>query len=171
VTDLLDLDRLSRGLVEPRRTATDVGALVRRVVDESELLAGREVRVDAERVTAKIDAPKVERIVENLLVNAARHTPVEARIWVRVGAADREGVLLEVDDEGPGIPEDIRDSIFGAFERGPTPSEHAPGSGIGLALVARFAELHGGRAWVEGREGGGSSFKVLLPGRPAPPSG
>jgi PAS domain S-box-containing protein len=171
VTDLLDLDRLSRGLLEPKRAATDVGALIRRVVEESEVLADRRVQVDVSRIAATIDAPKVERIVENLIVNAARHTPADTRIWVRAEPVEPDGVLLSVEDEGPGVPEELRDAIFHAFEQGPTPSAHAPGSGIGLALVARFAELHGGRAWVEDREGGGSSFRVLLPGGSRPVDG
>ena len=72
--------------------------------------------------------------------------------------------MIAVEDDGPGIPADLRDKIFDAFYRGPD-SVHTPGSGIGLSLVARFAEMHGGRAWVQEREGGGSSFRVLLPDR------
>jgi signal transduction histidine kinase len=107
-----------------------------------------------------VDAPKVERMLENLLSNAARHTPPGARIWLRV-RPEAGGVLLLVEDEGPGIPDDLKESVFEAFRRGPTAS--GPGSGIGLSLVARFAELHGGRAWVEDRPGGGASFRVFLP--------
>jgi signal transduction histidine kinase len=53
--------------------------------------------------------------------------------------------------------------VFEPFRQGPTESVHAPGVGVGLSLVARFAELHGGRAWVEDRPGGGASFRVFLP--------
>jgi signal transduction histidine kinase len=106
--------------------------------------------------------PKVERIVENLLVNAARHTPSHARIWIRVRPNDR-GAILTVEDDGPGLAPEDRERVFGPFERGVSAAAHAPGSGIGLTLVARFAELHGGRAWAEEREGGGASFLVWLP--------
>ena len=71
-----------------------------------------------------------------------------------------------VEDDGPGLPPEDLERVFEAFERGANASAHAPGSGIGLTLVARFAELHGGRAWAEEREGGGASFLVWLP--PAP---
>jgi PAS domain S-box-containing protein len=166
LSDLLDLDRLDRGIVEPRRRPTDLAALVRRVVEGSELLGQRPVRVDADLVVASIDGPKVERIVENLLVNAARHTPAGTAIWARVRRTGG-GVHLIVEDEGPGVAEELRESIFEAFRRGPDAPRHSRGVGIGLSLVARFAELHGGRAWVEPRPGGGSRFVVFLPDAPA----
>jgi signal transduction histidine kinase len=70
-----------------------------------------------------------------------------------------------VEDEGPGVPQELREVIFEPFRQGPTASPHSPGTGIGLSLVARFAELHGGRAWVQDREGGGASFRVFIPDR------
>jgi signal transduction histidine kinase len=109
-----------------------------------------------------VDAPKVERIVENLLANAARHTPAGTPVWVRVQAA-ADGALMVVEDAGPGVPAEVRQAIFQPFRQGPTITAHAPGSGIGLALVARFAGMHGGRAWVQERPGGGASFHVFLP--------
>ena len=169
VTDLLDLDRLSQGLLEPQRAMVDLAEVVRNVVGESDAVADRDVSVDATTTTVAIDVPKVERIVENLLVNAARHTPADAHIWVRVQPGNG-GAILAVEDDGPGLLPEDRDRVFGAFERGVNAATHAPGSGIGLTLVARFAELHGGRAWAEEREGGGASFLVWLPsGAGAPP--
>jgi PAS domain S-box-containing protein len=165
LSDLLDLDRLDRGILEPRRKPTDVASLVRRVVEGSEVLGTRPVRVDAPLVVAQLDGPKVERIVENLLVNAARHTPPDCAIWVKVSPEDG-GVLITVEDQGAGVPEDLRETIFEPFRQGPGAPAHSPGVGIGLSLVARFARLHGGRAWVEERPGGGASFKVFLPGDP-----
>ncbi len=162
VNDLLDLDRLSRGIVEPSIAPTDVGSLVTHLVAESDLVASRTIEVDAPQVWAEVDAAKVERIVENLLANAARHTPADARIWVRV-TPNGNDVVIAVEDEGPGVPAQHREHIFEPFRQGPDAPEHSPGVGVGLALVQRFAELHGGRAWVEEREGGGASFKVRLP--------
>lgn len=95
------------------------------------------------------------------MANAVTHTPDGTEIWVRVLAED-EGILIAVEDAGPGVPLDERASVFLPFIRGAS-SERAPGSGIGLSLVAGFAELHGGRAWVEERPGGGASFQVFLP--------
>jgi PAS domain S-box-containing protein len=162
LSDLLDLDRLARGIVEPKRNDTDVGALVHRIVAESDLLANHPVTVDATPLVVALDAPKVERIVENLLANTARHTPAGTHVWVRVAAQDG-GALLVVEDDGPGIAEGFRDAIFEPFRQGPDAPQHSPGVGVGLSLVARFAELHGGKAWAEDRAGGGSSFHVFLP--------
>jgi signal transduction histidine kinase len=162
LADLLDLDRLARGTLTPRRQMVDVGALVRRVVDEADLHEEHAVVVSAPTVHVAVDAPKVERIVENLVVNAARHTETGTAIWVRV-EPHPGGVLLVVEDEGPGVPVELREQIFQPFHQGRNVADHAPGSGIGLALVARFASLHGGRAWIEDRPGGGASFRVFLP--------
>ncbi|HEV8563699.1 MAG TPA: sensor histidine kinase, partial [Actinomycetota bacterium] len=164
--DLLDIDRLNRGIVAPQYRVTDVGALAMRTVESLEALTDRSVEMQAEAVVLSVDPAKVERIVENLLVNAVRHTEPHSRIWLRVGPAEG-GVLISVEDDGPGVPRHLREAIFEPFRQGPTPSKASPGTGIGLSLVARFAELHGGRAWVEDREGGGASFRVLLPSGPA----
>ena len=162
VTDLLDTERLARGVVEPKLQEIAVGRLVSLLVWDSGAMAGREVDVDARSVTAWIDPQLVSRIVENLLMNAARHTPPTSHVWVRVEPRG-EDVLIVVEDDGPGIPEEHRESVFLPFEHGPMTSVHNPGVGVGLSLVARFAELHGGRAWVEEREGGGASFRVSIP--------
>jgi PAS domain S-box-containing protein len=164
LTGLLDLDRLDRGIVELRRERVDLARLVAGVVSEAreDLLDAHPVSLELLPVQVLADAAKVERIVENLLANAARHTDPGTPIWVRVSHGDR-GALLCVDDAGPGVPADQRESIFRPFQRGPGVGSYAPGSGVGLALVAQFASLHDGRAWVEDRAGGGASFRVLLP--------
>jgi PAS domain S-box-containing protein len=163
LTDLLDLDRLDRGIVEPRRSPVDIPAMIRRLVASSEALTGRSVDIDTEPVTIAVDQAKVERMVENLLANVARHTE-DAGVWIRVAAQDG-GALISVDDEGAGVPDDLKEKIFVPFSRGPGAAD-LPGSGIGLSLVAGFAELHGGRAWVEDRPGRGASFRVFLPDAP-----
>ena len=165
VGDLLDLDRIARGNVELTIVPSDIAELVARVVEETDVVEDRAVIVEGESVTAEVDPAKVERIVENLLSNSVRHTPREGRIWLRVREQDG-GALIAVEDEGPGVPPAFREAIFEPFGQGRDWGEYAPGSGIGLALAAGFAELHGGRAWVEDREGGGASFRVWLPAQP-----
>ena len=164
LTNLLDLDRLARGALTLERRRVDLGELVGGIVKEAEaeLLGERPVSLETSPVLVAVDPAKVERIVENLLANAARHTREGTPVWVRVEARD-EGGLVVVEDAGPGVPAEARRTIFEPFQQGPSITAHAPGSGIGLALVAYFAGMHGGRAWVEDRPGGGASFRVLLP--------
>ena len=163
--DLLDLNRLEEGVLEPNRSLTDVRELVHRVVTEVDQLAGWPIDIEAEPIQAFIDGPKVERIVENLLLNTTRHTPPGTRVWVKALARGPDLELI-VEDAGPGVPAELAGTIFEAFRRGggaaPTMA-HARGVGIGLSLVARFAALHGGHAWVDERWGGGAAFHVLLP--------
>jgi PAS domain S-box-containing protein len=168
LTDLLDLDRLSKGIVAPQRSRTNLAALVGRIAEEWRQRSGRRLEVLVEPVVAWVDAAKVERIVENLLVNADRHTTPDTPVWVKL-ARRGEGALLAVEDAGGGVPRELRAALFEPFRQGPGAHAHTLGVGIGLSLVARFAELHGGRAWVEDRPGGGASFRVLLPD-PAQPA-
>ena len=167
VEDLLDLDRLKRGQLKPERRPTDIGALAREVVRGCDALAGHPVRIDADDVLVSVDGPKVERVVENLVVNAGRHTPPGTPIHIRVRRLD-DGVRVEVEDDGPGVPDAIKELIFEAFEQG---DHNHGGAGIGLSLVRRFAELHGGGAHVDDARGGGALFLVDLPGEVTPAPG
>jgi signal transduction histidine kinase len=162
LADLLDIDRLSRGVIAPQVHTTDVGALVHVAVESIDYMGDRTVKVEANPVIAAVDTAKVERIVENLLINVVRHTPGGTTAWVKVRSFE-DGALIVVEDDGPGVPEEMREAVFEPFRQGPTHSPHAPGTGIGLTLVQQFTKLHGGRVWVEDRPGGGASFKVYLP--------
>src|SRR3954470_1442403 len=162
VTNLLDLDRLSASDVAENRELTDIGKLTETVLREC-IDEDHPIRRDIEEsVLAEVDSPQVERIVENLVTNAIRYTPPGTPIWVTI-RSENDGALLIVEDAGPGVPEELRATIFEPFRQGNESVKHNPGVGIGLSLVSRFAEIHGGRAWVDEREGGGASFKVYLP--------
>jgi signal transduction histidine kinase len=159
------MDRLARGIVEPMIEPADVSAIVRRVLDESGLVPIGNLRTELPELIMAVDSAKLERIVENLLANTARHAPPDATVWVSV-RPEADGMLLVVEDDGPGVPTDMREAVFDPFRQGSDMASHSPGVGVGLTLVRRFAELHGGRAWVEERGGGGASFRVWLPSAP-----
>ena len=143
------------------REPTDVLALVEAAVASCPL-DGRHVGISGAPLQAEVDAPKLERIVENLVMNAVRHTPAGSAIRVRLDV-EEDDLLLVVEDEGPGVADEFKEAVFETFNRGANMLSVTPGTGIGLSLVARFAALHGGHAWVEDAPGGGASFRVRLP--------
>lgn len=154
--DLLDLDRLARRVVSPERRPTDLTQLALESIQALDL--GDRAVVSGERLVADVDAGLVERILENLLTNAHRHGGEAGRISVHLAPHDG-GVLITVDDEGPGIPVAQREGVFQVFKTGPAASS---GAGVGLSVVRQFAQLHGGSAWVEDAPGGGASLNVML---------
>lgn len=157
VGTFLDLDRLYHDNEHADRRPTDLMALTRRVVDSVDL-GDRPVVIEAESPLVAVDPDQVERILENLLANTVAHTPEGAPVWVRVAGADEVSVVVE--DAGPGVPDHLKKSVFDLFR---TADPEVRRGGTGLWVVNRLAELHGGRAWVEDRAGGGASFRVLLP--------
>ena len=164
LTNVLDLEQLDRGTIPLNRQPFDIASLLEQVAARWRKDTPWP-QVCASSTTVWLDRDKVERIVDELLANTVRHTPQGAPVWIR---ADREGtgLRLVVEDAGPGVPSEIRTSVFERFRHGDTAPSYSPGLGIGLSLVLRLAHLHGGTAWVEDRPGGGASFQVVLPGPP-----
>lgn len=120
-----------------------------------------DVEVDGEPVTVSGDRTLLRRLVRNLVENAQRYgggTPIEVSVKREDGCA-----VLEVTDQGPGVPEAERQRIFEPFYRLAGASESGRGSGLGLALVLDIARRHGGDAVCLAAEGGGSRFRVDLP--------
>lgn len=157
--DLLDLERLDRQELAMRREDADIGAIIDAVVERTEM-GSRTVETTCSIGTGSVDRMLVERIIENLLTNASQHTPDGTHVRI-VCRRDPDGIHVVVEDDGPGVPRAERHSVFELFQRR---RDGIPGGlGVGLALVRRFAELHGGYARVGERPGGGASFHVLLP--------
>lgn len=164
LADLLDLDRLDGGDGGLRLERIDVTGLIGAAIEELDV-GRRRIHLDvpADGVIAVVDAVKIERVVANLLRNAVDHTPPTSTIWVRMRSPDTQ-VEIIVEDDGPGIPDPLKTEVFERFRQGgPSPTR---GTGIGLALVRQFTELHGGRVWVADRQGGGASFHLVLPAHP-----
>jgi two-component system, LuxR family, sensor kinase FixL len=161
--DLLDVDRLTRGTVTAERQVVDVAALARQVVERCGTGDRPVVLEVPDHLPAEVDPAQVERILENLLHNAFKYSPAGTPVTVRA-TLDLEagGLRLDVEDQGTGVPDELRESVFEPFFR-VDDSSPAPGTGVGLSLVAEFARLHGGRAWIEDLDGVGCAFRVLLP--------
>jgi signal transduction histidine kinase len=157
--DLLDAESLQAGIVELSAEPADVGEVVRDAVASLEIPVDMELNLDLQPARATVDRARVGRIVENLVMNAIRHAPGSGVVWVLVRRNDG-GAEIVVEDQGPGVSEADRLTIFAPFRRGDT---DVPGTGLGLAIVEGFVGLHGGRVWVEGRPGRGASFHVFLP--------
>jgi signal transduction histidine kinase len=162
VDDLLGLE-----LAEERRATTtghtDVGEVLCALVADLSLGDTR-IAVEVGEAEAAIDPVSLERIVENLVSNAAKYSPAQGTVHVRYGRADGGGTVIVVADEGPGVAVDDRARIFEPFQQA---GERRDGVGLGLYIARRFVELHDGRIWVDDAPGGGAAFHVWLP-RPAP---
>ena len=174
VDDLLDVSRIVRGMVELRRHVIDLREAVVRAAETAQPV------IDAqghELVTSLPDAPlwvdgdivRLGQVLANLLTNAAKYTDQAGRIWL--GAA-REGgeAVVHVRDSGIGIPAGMLPHVFDLFVQGDRSLARSQGGlGIGLTLVQRLVELHGGtvKAHSEG-PGRGSEFIVRLPAVPGP---
>ncbi len=140
--------------------------LVKSVLENQQLtLVGQRVRLDVqvEDLTPTADRGKVRLILDNLLSNAIKFTPRGGTISIHA-RAEREQLILDVMDSGPGIPPDERSRIFEAFYQGKTPQGgHVKGTGIGLSVVTEFVNAHGGSIEILEAKSGGAHFRVRLP--------
>src|SRR5690606_5156301 len=108
------------------------------------------------------DAFLLRQALENLVDNAIAFSPHGGRVSVTLRARDG-GVALEVSDDGPGVPDYALDQVFERFYSLSRPGDAGRSSGIGLTFVAEVAKLHGGRAWLRNRDGGGALAGIELP--------
>lgn len=161
--DILDLERASLGELRADAVPADLGALVRRVVEGQGIAMRHPADLDLPEVVVPVDVQLMERAVENLVGNADKHTPEGTRVFIRVQPS-AGGAEIVVEDEGQGVDAADREAIFEAFQRRGDAAARPSGSGLGLYLVRRFVELHGGRVWVQEGAGGGASFRIWLPG-------
>ncbi|MEI7754583.1 MAG: ATP-binding protein [Actinomycetota bacterium] len=160
VMDLLELARIDSGVSDVNSEELRLDEVVPRIAQRYGFGdVTIEVHPDTHQ-TLWIDKLRLERIVANLLDNARQHGGGPTRVSIE---ADRDqGLLLAVEDSGPGVARGERQRIFERFARG-TAARHRVGSGLGLALVAEHAHALGGDAWVEDRIGGGARFVVRFP--------
>jgi signal transduction histidine kinase len=163
--DVVDLHRLDWGATALDRRPFDIAALVERVAGRW-WANGRGLQISTSSATVWLDASKVERIIHELLANAVKYAPPNTPVWVRT-RRNGTGILLTVEDAGPGLPQQLHSEVLGRSGHNANSLVRSPVDAMGLSLVVRLAELHGGTAWIEDRPGGGTSVSVLLPGPPA----
>ncbi len=167
IDDLLHYSRLQVAHDLERREPVDLAQIVRAAADlfrdpAEEKGIALEVRADGAVVLGVRD--DLRNLVDNLLSNAIRYTPKGGRVSVET-AGDGGEARLVVSDSGIGIPPEELPHIFEDFFRGRIAKETVPhGTGLGMAIVKRVVDLHGGRINVESRPGQGTTFRVTLPG-------
>ena len=168
VDDLLDFARLEQERLRVNPRAIDLATTVRATVDGlTPLLGQHELALELpDAAPAWADPVAVERIVANLLSNAAKYSPAGTTVTVSL-VPSNDVVRLVVADQGPGIPPEERRRIFARFYRLETPeSVRTRGAGIGLAILHDFAERSGAAVRVDDAPGGGARFTVDFPTRP-----
>jgi signal transduction histidine kinase len=111
----------------------------------------------------RADLGKVTRVLTNLIDNALKFTPAGGQIILSAARHGSHLIAVQVNDTGPGVPEEFREKIFERFSQVPGLVGRRRGSGLGLTFCRLALEAQGGRIWVEPRPGGGSSFVFTLP--------
>ena len=158
IKDLLNLSRAGRVPEDP--SLLDLGQTVDRVVTElAERIAERNVKIVAPNDLPQVLYPETElyQLVLNLIGNASRFAQTTVRVGWQVNA---EMLELSVEDDGPGIAPEKREHVFQLFAK-LDPSSHS--TGVGLAIVKRISERHGGRVWITDSELGGAKFVIAIP--------
>jgi RNA polymerase sigma factor (sigma-70 family) len=165
ITKLLDFSRVEAGRLEAETQPVDLRAFLDDMVDRLQILFVEHALdlVVEEGVIVQADPVLLERIVENLLSNATKHTPSGSRIELMARSEGGQAVV-EVSDDGPGIPPEELKHVGERFFRGGDPNtRNTRGTGLGLALVREILTLHGGTLEVESAVGVGSRFIFRLP--------
>jgi PAS domain S-box-containing protein len=165
IDNLRAYSRLNEPELELRPEAIDLAPFIRELLaDLAPMLYGRPVDAAFEGdVVVRADRHGLERILRNLVHNAARHTGAGTAIRVRARARDGS-VEVAVEDEGGGIPEDLVPQLFERFT-----AATDGGTGLGLSIVKRFVDLHGGEVTVTSSPGAGTIFRIRLPDGRQPP--
>ncbi len=167
ILDLLDVEGLEEGRLQPAIDRVDLVELVRATVRESQVMA-QQKRINLslsadERVWAQADPVLTRRVVDNLVSNALTHGPQGSRVDVTVNYRE-EGAEIVINDEGPGVPEQLREKVFDKYAQVEKRDVGvSTNRGLGLTFCRLAVEAQGGTVWIEEAPGGGASFRTLLP--------
>jgi signal transduction histidine kinase len=163
INQLLDLSRLEANKLKIAAAPTDLAALCEQVADDMALATGRAIVVKARRrPVLPIDAVRIEQVLVNLINNAVKFSPQDLPVYVHVAERDG-GALIQVEDFGNGVPEQMGERIFERYQQAHG-SEAVGGLGLGLYVSRQIVELHQGTIAVQNAPHGGAVFTVTLPG-------
>ncbi|HYZ14310.1 MAG TPA: ATP-binding protein [Actinomycetota bacterium] len=163
VGNLLDLSRIRAGAVTPNATLGEIEDVIEGVVGRLQaVLANHRIhlmlRGDLPEIS--MDVVQIDQVLTNLIENAVKFSPAGSAVTISA-ARWHDTAEVRVVDHGPGIPSEERERVFEAFVRGEQGS--ATGSGLGLSISRAIVESHGGRIWIEGTPGGGTTVVFRLP--------
>jgi two-component system, OmpR family, sensor histidine kinase KdpD len=164
VGNIMDLARIRAGALRPSLDLVAIDEVVEAVLARMRpTLAGFDVKtvIRSDLPEASLDPVQIDQVLTNLLENAARHSPDGGRITVSVSRF-RDAVQVRVGDQGPGIPPEERERVFDAFYRG-SDAPDSSGRGLGLAIAHAIVQAHGGRIWIEGTPGSGTTVVFEIP--------
>jgi two-component system sensor histidine kinase KdpD len=171
VENMVELARIEAGAISLRRRWSSVEEIVTLARERAEALTrGRnlEVEIESELPAARVDASLIAEVLYSLIDNAAKYSPDGSRIKISARRAENEMIMVAVEDEGRGIPAELRERVFDKFFRataeGAASLGRPRGLGMGLAIARGIVEAHGGRIWVEtGSWGAGARVAFTIP--------
>ncbi|HEY0379690.1 MAG TPA: DUF4118 domain-containing protein [Pyrinomonadaceae bacterium] len=171
IEGLMELARIEAGEMHLRRRWGSIEEIVTTALERAAPLTRDhqiQVRLDDDLPTVRVDDRAVAEVVYTLIDNAAKYSPPGTKIEVQAKSTEGQAVQLSVEDEGPGVPLELRERVFDKFFRamrdGDSSTRQPSGSGMGLAIAKGIVEAHGGRIWIEGPRGRrGNRVVVTLP--------
>ncbi len=167
IDELLDLAKVEIGTLKLNREAMDVLPLLQRVADDMALVAksaGQSLTMELPSSLPRVwaDEDRLRQVLLNLLINASKFTQEGGKIILRA-REQNDSLVVEVEDNGPGIPNEDQGRLFQPYHRQLSDREHLSGLGLGLALCKNIVELHDGDIWVNSEVGKGSTFGFSIP--------
>lgn len=179
IDNLIEVSRMEAGKVELNLRAVDLNDVINISLESLALLINKKNLKVVRRIPPRLppvagDPDRLLRVFNNLLDNAIKYSPDSGTIQIEIDFVDPEAPVLSepgilantrylkvtISDQGPGIPTEFLERIFGKFER---VEPHGSGSGLGLAIVRSIVELHHGKVWARSTIGEGASFSLILP--------
>lgn len=176
--DMMNSASLDQGEVELKFSQLDAAEIVRAVIALNQANAARKcihlsLTVEDEPLMIRADSHRLREMLDNLISNAIKYSPEDSRVWISLKPqmGSQPQIRFAIADEGPGIPAEELPKLFGKFQKlSPRPTAGESSSGLGLYIVKRLAELHGGGIEVTSIVGHGSTFFLTLPATGAAPS-